>query len=95
VAFDCALDELRLGCALQDARRPSRDAALSDTMGASSTGTSDLARFDAVGLHLLRGLVLAATGAVDSALIELDGELATSDPRHVERCAASILATRD
>ena len=87
-AFDRALEELRLGCALQEARRSSRDAALrdpasSDTGSAARAGTQDVGRFDAVGLHLLRGLVLAAMGAVDSALVELECELATSDAHHV------------
>jgi DNA-binding winged helix-turn-helix (wHTH) protein len=87
-AFDRALEQLRLGCALQEARRASRhpalrDPALRDIKNAASAGTVDVERFDAVGLYLLRGLVLAATGAVESALVELEGELATSYARHV------------
>ncbi|HEY3159998.1 MAG TPA: winged helix-turn-helix domain-containing protein [Vicinamibacterales bacterium] len=57
-AFDAALEELRPGCASQDAQRKQNG------------------RFNAVGLHLLHGLVLAAQGADDSALDELASELA-------------------
>ena len=57
-AFDAALEELRPGCASQDAQRKQNG------------------RFNAVGLHLLHGLVLAAQGADDLALEELASELA-------------------
>ena len=40
-------------------------------------------RFTAIGLHLLHGLVLAAGGAVDSALAEFERELAFEDSGHV------------
>jgi tetratricopeptide (TPR) repeat protein len=57
-AFDAALEELRPGCASQDAQRKQHG------------------RFNAVGLHLLHGLVLAAQGADDLALEEFASELA-------------------
>jgi len=57
-AFDAALEELRPGCASQDAQRKQHG------------------RFNAVGLHLLHGLVLAAQGADDLALDEFASELA-------------------
>ena len=57
-AFDAALEELRPGCASQDAQRTQNG------------------RFNAVGLHLLHGLVLAAQGADDRALDEFASELA-------------------
>jgi DNA-binding winged helix-turn-helix (wHTH) protein/Tfp pilus assembly protein PilF len=60
-AFDAALEELRPGCASQDAqRRPG-------------------GRFNAVGLHLLHGLVLAARGDGEGALAEFANELAFED----------------
>jgi DNA-binding winged helix-turn-helix (wHTH) protein len=57
-AFDAALEELRPGCASQDAQRRQGG------------------RFNAVGLHLLHGLVLAAQGDDDRALDEWASELA-------------------
>jgi DNA-binding winged helix-turn-helix (wHTH) protein len=40
-------------------------------------------RYSAVGLHWLHGLVLAAKGDVEGAVVELERELATADERHV------------
>jgi len=70
-AFDTALDVLRDGCAAQDAQ------ALA-ALAAKTTGG-----FPAVGLHLLRGLVLAATGDVDEAIGELTRELEYPHSNHV------------
>ena len=72
-AFDAALEELREGCAAQDAQR-------------NGSG-----RFNAVGLHLLHGLVLAARGADDEAFEQFTRERAVSDDRQVyeRECAAA------
>jgi tetratricopeptide (TPR) repeat protein len=56
--FDAALDQLRAGCASQDAQR------------------KESGRFNAVGLHLLHGLVLAAQGDPDRAIEEFAREMA-------------------
>ena len=56
--FDAALDQLRAGCASQDAQR------------------KESGRFNAVGLHLLHGLVLAAQGDPDGAIEEFGREMA-------------------
>jgi tetratricopeptide (TPR) repeat protein len=60
-AFDAAADQLRAGCASQDAQR------------------RESGRFNAVGLHLLYGLVMAAQGAEEHALEEFARELAFED----------------
>jgi DNA-binding winged helix-turn-helix (wHTH) protein/cytochrome c-type biogenesis protein CcmH/NrfG len=57
-AFSAAAEELRPGCASQDAQR------------------RESGRFNAVGLHLLHGLVMAAQGAEERALEEFARELA-------------------
>jgi DNA-binding winged helix-turn-helix (wHTH) protein/Tfp pilus assembly protein PilF len=51
----------------------------------------ETARFSAVGLHLLHGLVLAARGASDEALEEFERELALEDAGHVyaRECGAN------
>src|SRR5436190_2296916 len=56
--FDAALDQLRAGCASQDAQR------------------KESGRFNAVGLHLLHGLVLAAQGDPEGAIEEFRREMA-------------------
>ena len=52
---------------------------------------TETGRFHAVGLHLLRGLVLAAQGADDEALEKFAGELAAEEKRHLyaRECGAT------
>ncbi len=62
--------------------------------GARQQGSAQ--RFEAVGLRWLLGLVLAATGDVDQALVELERERTSIDPHHVyarEAIANSWYAT--
>jgi DNA-binding winged helix-turn-helix (wHTH) protein len=71
-AFGAAEEQLRAGCASQDAQR------------------KESGRFNAVGLHLLHGLVMAAQGEEDHALEEFARELAFEDEGHLyarECCA--------
>lgn len=72
-SFRVAINELRAGCAWQDAQ------------------SLETGRFNAVGLHLLRGLVLTAQGDLDGALEEFSRELALLHPRHVyaRECGAT------
>jgi DNA-binding winged helix-turn-helix (wHTH) protein len=60
-AFGAAEEQLRAGCASQDAQR------------------KEFGRFNAVGLHLLHGLLLAARGAEERALEDFTRELAFED----------------
>jgi DNA-binding winged helix-turn-helix (wHTH) protein len=69
--FDAALDELREGCAAQDAQ------------------TSGAGRFPAMGLHLLRGLVLGARGEEDEALAEFARERLNGGRGHIYAREAS------
>jgi DNA-binding winged helix-turn-helix (wHTH) protein len=72
-AFDAALEELRPGCASQDAQR------------------RQSGRFNAVGLHLLHGLVLAALGDENRALDEWASELGFEQERqlYARECCAN------
>ncbi len=77
-AFEAALEELRAGCASQDAQR-------------RETG-----RFNAVGLHLLHGLVLAAQGDPHGALEEFGRETAfeTDGQLYARECSANTWYAR-
>ena len=73
--FDAALDQLRAGCASQDAQR------------------KESGRFNAVGLHLLHGLVLAAQGDTDGAIEEFGREMAfeADGQLYARECSAEYL----
>jgi len=73
--FDAALDQLRAGCASQDAQR------------------KESGRFNAVGLHLLHGLVLAAQGDPDGAIEEFSREMAfeADGQLYARECSANTL----
>lgn len=62
-----------------------------DGCAAQDTQPPGSSRLGAVGLHLLHGLLLAAQGATDAAIVELERELAHVEPEHVygRECAAN------
>ena len=66
-------------------------AQLHDGCAAQDDQPAQDAAYPAVGLHLLRGLVLAARGLLDAAIGELEAELSVSDRRQIywQECAAN------
>lgn len=89
--LDRALEELREGCAIQDAQQAAQTAVIvtltDDGMQAAPVAPiaadSGASRFPAVGLHWLRGLVLAEFGDEEAALEAFAQELTFEDAAHI------------